>query len=180
MLYSYNQCIEKYGSKYLVKKAVESGELFRKEKGVYSDEKYVSSLEIISMKYPNAIFTLNSAFYYYDLTDTIPEHYYLATSRGAAKIQDKRVIQIFENSDALELGITYLEKEGCRIKIYDRERMLVELLRNKNKLSFDYYKEILLNYRKIIEDLDMQAIQDYVYAVPKSEMIMETMQLEVL
>ena len=56
----------------------------------------------------------------------------------------------------------------------------VELLRNKNKLSFDYYKEILLNYRKIIEDLDMQAIQDYVYAVPKSEMIMETMQLEVL
>lgn len=43
-----------------------------------------------------------------------------------------------------------------------------------------YDKEILLNYRKIIEDLDMQAIQDYVYAVPKSEMIMETMQLEVL
>ena len=180
MLYSYNQCIEKFGSKYLVKKAVEEGKLFRKEKGVYSDEKYVSSLEIISMKYPNAIFTLNSAFYYYDLTDTIPQHYYLATGRGAAKIQDKRVIQIFENSDVLELGITYLEREGCRIKIYDRERMLVELLRNKNKLSFNYYKEILLNYRKIIEDLDMQVIQDYVYAVPKSEMIMKTMQLEVL
>ena len=42
MLYSYDESVEKYGSKYLLKKAVESGEIFRQDKGVYSDKKYVS------------------------------------------------------------------------------------------------------------------------------------------
>lgn len=39
--------------------------------------------------------------------------------------------------------------------------MLIELIRNKNNLPFDYYKEILLNYRKIISELDIQTIQEY-------------------
>ena len=39
--------------------------MYVKEKGLYSDKRYVQELEIISKKYPNAIITLNSAFYYY-------------------------------------------------------------------------------------------------------------------
>ena len=37
------------------------------------------------------------------------------------------------------------------IHMYNKERMLVELLRNKNKLPFDYYKEILENYKQFCE-----------------------------
>jgi hypothetical protein len=180
MLISYKKCIEKYGSKYMLKKALERGEIFQQDKGVYSEKKYVSTLEIVAWKYPKAIFTMNSAFYYYDLTDVIPGQYYLMTNRGAAKIADKRVAQIYENNDVLEMGVTHIEREGCRIPIYSKERMLVELMRNKNKLPFDYYKEILNNYRKIIDTLDIPEIQDYAYAMPKSRMIMEAIQMEVL
>ncbi len=48
-------------------------------------------LEIIMKKNPNAILTLNSAFYYYGLTDTIPDHYYVATPKSNRKIEDVRV-----------------------------------------------------------------------------------------
>lgn len=48
-------------------------------------------LEIIMKKYPNAILTLNSAFYYYGLTDTIPDHDYVATPKSNRKIEDVRV-----------------------------------------------------------------------------------------
>lgn len=48
-------------------------------------------LEIIMKKYPNAILTLNSAFYYDGLTDTIPDHYYVATPKSNRKIEDVRV-----------------------------------------------------------------------------------------
>lgn len=58
--------------------------------------------------------------------------------------------------------------------------MLIEPLRCKSKLPFDYYKEILLDYRKIMPQLDIQTIQDYAMDVPKSGKIMETLQLEVL
>jgi len=180
MLYSYKESINKYGSKYLLKKAVEAGEFFRQDDGIYSDERYVSEDLVIAVKYPKAIYTLNSAFYRYGLTDVIPEKYCLATDRDAAKIGDDRVVQIFERRDLLTLGSVTIEEDGFIINIYNKERMLIELLRHKSKLPFDYYKEVLLNYREIIDDLDIRLIQDYAYEVPKSAKIMETLQLEVL
>lgn len=180
MLYSYKESIDKYGSKYLLKKAVESGEFYRQDDGIYSDERYVSEDLVIAAKYPKAIYTLDSAFYHYGLTDVIPEKYYLATDRDAAKIGDKRVVQIFERRDLLTLGAITIEQDGCNINIYDKERLLVELLRHKSKLPFDYYKEVLLNYREIVDDLDIRLIQDYACEVPKSAKIMEALQLEVL
>ena len=50
----------------------------------------------------------------------------------------------------------------------------------KNKLPFDLYKEVLLNYRKILPQLNIQDIQDYTMAAPKRKMIMEALQMEVL
>ena len=96
-------------------------------------------LEIIMKKYPNAILTLNSAFYYYGLTDTIPDHYYFATPKSNRKIEDVRV-----------------------------------------KLSFDLYKEIISNYRKLIHKMDMTQIMEYAYELPKTNMVMETIRLEIL
>ena len=87
--------------------------------------------------------------------------------------------QKYENSNALHLGEITMEQDGCQIKIYNKERMLLELIRNKNSFPFDYYKEILNNYRQIIHTLNIQDIQDYADALPKSKMIMETLRLEV-
>ena len=179
MLYSYEECKLKLGSDYQIKKAIADGNLYRREKGVYSDEKYVAELEIISWKYSKAIITLNSAFYYHGMTDVIPEYYYLQTPRGAAKIRDLRVRQIFENSLEVELGKIEMPYNGTKISIYNKERMFVELIRSKNKLPFDYYKEIIGSYRNQIDTLDIQAIQEYAYILPKTNMIMETFKLEV-
>lgn len=180
MLFTYEQCKTKYGSQYQINKVLKDGELFQIEKGVYSDKKHENELSVISFKYPNAVLTLNSAFYHYNLTDTIPEKYFLATERGAAKISDSRVIQKFENSNTVQLGAVEAEEYGIKIHIYNKERLLLELLRIKSKLPFDYYKEVLNNFRKIIDTLNLQDIQDYAYELPKSRMILELLQLEVL
>ena len=101
MLLSYRECLEKYGTDYRIKKCVQEGELYVKEKGIYSDKRYVPELEIISKKYPNAIITLNSAFYYYGLTDTIPDFYYVSTPKNTRKISDKRVKQFMKTAKPL-------------------------------------------------------------------------------
>lgn len=180
MIYSYIECLEKFGTKYNIGKQVQEGNLFKLEKGIYSDEEYVSEKQVLSIKYPKAVFTMDSAFYYHDLTDVIPEKYHLITDRGAPKISDKRVVQLFENSDVLYLGAEHFEDNGYKFLMYNKERMLLELLRNKNKLPFDYYKEIIGNYRKIIHELDIQQIQDILLVMPKSRMIMQLLELEVL
>ena len=158
MLYSYSQWIEMFGTDRKIKQVIDNEQIFKIEKEIYSDTKHVSELEIISMKYPNAIFTLNSAFYYHGLTDVIPDLYFLATSKEITKIRDKRVKQKFENSKELNLGVIKMSYNNVEIKIYNKEQIIIELIRNKNNLPFDYYKEIWLNYRKIISELDIQTI----------------------
>lgn len=179
MLYSYEQCIEKYKTDYQLRKEIEKGNIYKIEKGIYSDDKHESDIAIMNMKYPNAVFTLNSAFYFHGLTDTIPEQYYLETDKDASKIRDKRVKQIFDNNDSLELGVEQMEYDGTMINVFTKERLLIELVRNKNKLPFDYYKEIIGNYRKQVHKLDVQAIEEYAITLPKSNKVMEVLQLEV-
>ncbi|MCQ2602198.1 MAG: hypothetical protein MJ184_12625 [Treponema sp.] len=180
MLMNYKQCIEKYGSQYQLDKVLSAKQVFQLEKGVYSDKKYENELGILRFKYPNAVITMDSAFYFHDLTDTIPEKTVMATNRGSAKISDSRVIQRFENSDTLMLGAIEADYHDSKILIYSKERMLVELLRNKNVMPFDLYKEVLGNYRKQIYDLNFRDIEDYAERIPKSQMILKALQLEVM
>ena len=180
MVMLYKQCIKEYGSNYRIQKEISSGRLFLLEKGVYSKDKHESGIAIVAAKYPKAVFSMDFAFYHYNLTDTIPDNYCLVTERHARKISDAHVVQRFENSDILHLGAMQEKIDNANITIYNRERMLLELLRNKNVLPFDYYKEIIENYRKIIYDLDIRLIQDYIPLMPKSKMIFRALQLEVL
>ena len=56
--------------------------------------------------------------------------------------------------DIFELGKTEMEFQGDKIKVYNQERMLIELIRNKSKIPFDYYKEIIGNYRNRVNEMD--------------------------
>ena len=120
------------------------------------------------------------AFYIQGLTDVIPEEYDLSTDRNASKIKAKQVKQYFVPSSFFKQGIETIDYKGYPIRIYSKERLLIELLRYKNKLPYDYYKEVLHNFRRILPQLNMQEIQDYVCEAPKSGRIMETLQTEVL
>lgn len=77
------------------------------------------------------------------------------------------------------LGLVEQEQEGTTIRIYDKERMLIELLRYKDKLPYDYYKEILRNYRKIVDLLDIERVQEYATIFPKSEILWKRLDEEV-
>lgn len=180
MLYTYEEIRIKYGTKYNIKKALNQGILFKQERGIYSDTKYVSELNIITLKFPKAIFSMESAFYYHHLTDTIPDRYYLQTDRDGSKIKDPRVKQLFEKKEYLQLGKEIITYEGVQLNIYSKERMLIELVRNKTKLPFDYYKEIIYSYRKIISSLDIQEIEELSFLLPKKEKVREVLELEVL
>lgn len=180
MVLTYKQCIEKYGSDYLLKKEIADGNIFQKEKGIYSLSKNCSELEIISVKYPRAIFTGESAFYYHSLTDVIPDYYYLATVRTDARIHDRRVVQTFLKKDIFDMGKIKMQYHNTEISIYSLERMLIELMRFRSKLPFDYYKEIISNYRNKVEMMDIAKVEEYADKFRNSEKLMDMIQMEVL
>lgn len=179
MIYNHKEVKEKYKSDYQIKKAIENKEIYKIEKNIYSDTKNINYLEMISKKYANAIFTMDSAFYFHNLTDVIPSKISLATKRNALRIKDDKIIQVFISEKLFEIGKVQIIVEGANINVYDKERMLIELIRNKNHIAFDYYKEIISNYRKIINNLDISKLEEYIEMFPHEEYIYETMQREV-
>jgi len=131
MIYSYNEVINKYKSYYNVEKAVNNGELFKIDDGIYSDSEYVNPMIVYSKKYPEAIITLDSAYYYYDLTDVIPQKLFLATDRKARPIKNDGIQQVFVSKDILTQGCVKVDVQGYQVNMYDKERLLVELIRRK-------------------------------------------------
>ncbi len=179
MIYNHKEIKEKYKSDYQIRKAIQREEIYKIEKNIYSDTKNVNYLEILSKKYKNAIFTMDSAFYFHNLTDVIPTKLNLATKRNALRIKDNKIVQVFVSEKLFEIGKTQIDIEGVTVNIYDKERMLIELIRNKKQLAFDYYKEIISNYRKIINSLDISKIEEYIEMFPHEEHIYESLQREV-
>ena len=63
-----------------------------------------------------------------------------------------------------------------RVFVFFKERLPVELIRNKNKLPYDY-KEIIGNYRRLIYELDFQSVEEYAEYMPKTKLVMNTIRL---
>ena len=57
--------------------------------------------------------------------------------------------------------------------------MLIELARSKNQMGYDMYKEIITNYRKIVDDLDMEKIENYLTHFSYEDKLFEIIQDEV-
>lgn len=95
MLYSYKQCLETYKIDYLLEKALEEKKLFKVEKGIYSASPSWSKLAVIIFFNPDSIFTMNNAFFYQELTDEIPDNFFIATERNSIKIKNSTVKQFF-------------------------------------------------------------------------------------
>ncbi len=179
MVYNYKEMIEIYGNDYNLKKALSRNEIFKLDKGIYSSKKIVSPLVIYSKKYPNSVITMDSAYYYYNLTDVIPSKVYLATDRNTDKINNEKIVQTFMSKDILYQGRVNLQTNDGVINIYDRERLLIELIRKKKQIPFDYYKEIISNYRAIVEELDMYKIEEYLALFKNDMNLSNILQMEV-
>ena len=179
MLYFHKELKEKYKYDYNIQKAVNNKDIFKIEDGLYSDKEYVNPLEIISKKYPNAILASDSAFYYHNLTDVVPDCFYLATSRSSTRINNPNIKQLFVPDELLNIGKEEMKIENTMVNIYNKERMLIELIRKKNQIPFDYYKEIISNYRKIIDVLDIYKLDEYIKYFNGEHNLYDTLQREV-
>lgn len=182
MLYRYSELLKsyKFNSDKKIKQALNEKKIFKLDCGFYSEKNDYSELEFISKKYNNAIFNSDSAFFYQGLTDNIPTKYYLSTKKKARKIINDKIIQTFMDDKYFDIGISEIYYNNVKIRIYDKERLLIELVRNKNNISYDMYKEIINNYRQIIDSLNLLKLQTYLQKFNNGDKYLKMIQDEVL
>ena len=119
MIYNHKEIKEKYKSDYQINKAIENKVIYKIEKNIYSDTKNINYLEMLSKKYTNAIFTMDSAFYFHNLTDVIPSKINLATKRNALRIKDDKSLLKKWGENARKLSVEVYDKDILSAKVVD-------------------------------------------------------------
>ncbi len=158
MIHTYRELLKIYGNQRQVANAVKAGKYFLISRGIYSDEFHQVTPEYIAKRYPSVIFTGQTAFYHYGYSTDAGSTYDIASKLGATRIKHPMIHQSFQVPSIFEVGRTQING----MNFYDKERMLIELIRGKSSFSYDYYKEVLDGFRKDIHHIDLYKVSQYV------------------
>ena len=180
MLKTTRECLATYGSHYHIAAAVRRGELRKVAPGIYSDGSRYREVELLQIRYPTSALTMLSAYYYYDLTDHLPDKCHLAVERGGTKIDDPNVVEYFVPKGTGRLGVEEKILHDTPVRIFDKERLLIETARMRTKMPQDLYHEVIGNFRKIAGDLYPAKMEDYLDSFPKRDVIFNVIRREVL
>ena len=139
-------------NRYFLTKMIERKQINRISRGYYglvdynADEYY----QIISMS-ERAVFSMNTALYLHNLSDrtplifdiTVPYYY------GGSLRKNKKVNLYFVKNSILNLGkIEITSPFGMKIKVYDKERTICDIVKNRNDMDMEIFSKAIKNYTK--------------------------------
>ena len=144
---------------------VKEGKLSRVRNGYYTDRvDGFGEVELVAALFPDAMLCMESALYAYGYLKEKPYGWTLAvdknTSKSRFKMDYPRIIPFYTEPEALSLGASVIELQGCSFGIYDKERLICDCLKYESKMSHDDFKTAIQAY--IADpDKDISVLMDY-------------------
>ena len=119
-------------------------------RGVYIKSNEIpDDMVILQKKSKNAIYSHMTALYLYGLSNRIPIKYDITVNQGYnGKLQTENNVNLFYiKRNLLELGLTsYNLSSGYKIKIYNLERTICDIIKNKNRLDQEIVNKAIREY----------------------------------
>ena len=100
--------------------------------------------------FPDAILCMDTALRYYGYSDRTPGDWHLAVSKDSGKSRFKIdypfVKPYYVEPVVLELGLTTGTMDGHAIRIYDKDRLICDCLRYRNKMDKEIFNKAIQKY----------------------------------
>ena len=132
---------------------VKKGIIVRISRGYYGLPNYIEDEYYkISLKSKNVRFSLATALYFHNLSDRTPLVYNVTLPYGYGGVlqKEKNVILNFVKRELLDLGVIEMTSPfGMKIKVYDIERTICDIIKNKNKMNAEIFSNALKEYAKM-------------------------------
>ena len=111
-------------------------------------------------QYKTGIFSHNTALYFYDLTDRTPFELDM-TFPSNVRISNDMINSHYISKDKIEIGLTTKELEdGTTIRLYDMERTICDIIRDRNKIDSQIFNTALKEYMKR-KDKNLNLLYEY-------------------
>ena len=159
---------------------VKKGKLVRISKGYYGLPNYIEDEYYkIASKSKNVRFSMNTALYLHNLSDRTPLLYNitLPNNYSGSLQKDKKVIINFVNRNILDLGVVEMTSPfGMKIKVYDVERTICDIIKNRNKIDGEILSKALKDYAKS-KDKNLRKLSYYAKIMKIEKKVSEYMEV---
>ena len=123
------------------------------ERGIYAKEDWiVDPYLVFQYTYPKFVFSFNSAIYLNGLGDVLPNYLEVTgpfNYRPMSKTRDDVITHTDTVDETYNLGIVEITTTlGNIVRVYDKEKTICDLIRNKDKIEFEVYVKALKNYSR--------------------------------
>ena len=147
-------------------KLIEKGLVEKIKTGYYVwiDGDIVSDAVVIEKLFPEGVVCLDSALFLYGYTQRTPSAWHVAVSKNKKKSKYKinypPMQFYFLIDDYMELGLSEITFEGHRMKIFDRDRTICDVIRYELKMDKEVFNYAIMIYVKDSKK-NIQNLLDY-------------------
>lgn len=144
-----------------LKNLADKGEVTCVARGIYVSD-YVSISEYYSYgeQYKSGVFSHNTALYFYNLTDRTPFQLDM-TFPSNVRISNFMIKSHYISKDKFEIGITTKKiEDGTRVRVYNMERTICDIIRDRNKIDSQIFNTALKEYMKR-KDKNLNLLYEY-------------------
>lgn len=107
---------------------------------------------IINRLFPDGVLCMDTALFYYKYSDRTPAEWHITidknTSRQRTQVEYPLIKAYRVESELLPLGEANGEIDSQKVRIYDRDRTICDVLRNMNKMDKEIFNKAIQSYVK--------------------------------
>lgn len=162
-------------SRPMLRKYVENGTLEQVRKGLYvlADD-LADEFALLQMQSTKAIFSYGTALYLWGLSDRTPHRFDITIPQGTNISRLKRDNPTlrchYVQPEIYDMGITEIKSpQGAVVRLYDKERCICDLIRDKDKVDIQIYTQAIKDYfntkadrRKLLKYSKVLGVEDKV------------------
>lgn len=139
-------------SRPMLRKYVADGKLEQIRKGLYvlADD-LADEFALIQIQSTKAVFSYGTALYLLGLSDRTPHIFDISVPQGTnisrLKRDNQNIRCHYVQPDVYDVGITEITSpQGAIVRIYDKERCICDLIKDKDKVDIQIYTQAIKDY----------------------------------
>lgn len=132
--------------------------------GIYiAPDAWTDSMYILHLRYPQVIFSHDTALYLHDMTDREPTRYTVTVKTGynPSHLSAANIKAYSIKKELYPLGLTSAETPfGNSVPVYDAERTVCDIVRSRNTIEVQVLQDMLKSYFRR-KNKDLRRLMQY-------------------
>lgn len=137
-----------------IQRMLDEGLIEKVKRGYYHwiEDYGTSEVALINSLFPDAVFCMETALFYYKYSDRNPAEWNITVDKNTSR-QRTNIDYPFVKAYRVEPALLFLgETDGIieftKVRIYDRDRTVCDVLRNMSKIDKEIFNKAIQNYVK--------------------------------